>query len=227
MQVRKSDMRLREKEDIRKERRRRCEYFTWKAKRSFFTKKKKKHIWLRIKHHCESVKKHFLTWINSLQLKSWSHCVRKLNNKSALLVIKQQQHVCFTSYKLHEGSFQLKLILTRTMREVLSVISRWLISMLRPPPPLPNYGNKTSGDSGGIYWCLLFYENLSFKARLHPERSNEILSYQIEFFAWLISVRGRCCTHTRRISKHFSGFHLPRVDGTEPLEKNKQKNPQV
>ena len=41
------------------------------------------------------------------------------------------------------------------------------------------------------------------------KRSNEILSSQIEFFAWLISVRGRCCTHTRRISKHFSGFHLP------------------
>ena len=227
MQVRKYEMKRRKKEEIKKERRRRWEYGTGKTKRSFFTKKKKKTHLTEDKTSLWVCKKAFFNMNKFISVKKLIPCVRKLNNKSALLVIKQQQHVCFTSYKLHEGSSQLKLILTRTMREVLSVISRWLISMLRPPPPLPNYGNKTSGDSGGIYWCLLFYENLSFKARLHPERSNEILSYQIEFFAWLISVRGRCCTHTRRISKHFSGFHLPRVDGTEPLEKNKQKNPQV
>lgn len=52
------------------------------------------------------------------------------------------------------------------------------------------------------------------------KRSNEILSSQIEFFAWLISVRGRCCTRTRRISKTFLWFSFTWEDGTEPLEKN-------
>lgn len=50
------------------------------------------------------------------------------------------------------------------------------------------------------------------------KRSNEILSSQIEFFAWLISVRG--CTRTRRISKTFLWFSFTWEDGTEPLEKN-------
>lgn len=89
------------------------------------------------------------------------------------------------------------------MREVLSVIREWLISMLQPPPLSPNRGNKQAETVEGSIDVCSFMRTYHSRPTYGQKRSNEILSYQIEFFAWLVSFRDRCCAHTQRISKHF------------------------
>lgn len=96
-----------------------------------------------------------------------------------------------------------KLILTQTMREVLSVISRRLICILQPPLLSSNYGNKQPQKVEGSIDVCSFIRTYHSRPTYAQKRSNEILPYQIEFLTWLISV---CGGRVRRHEEHFKSF---------------------
>lgn len=101
------------------------------------------------------------------------------------------------------------------MRKVSSVISQWFICMLQSPPQSPNHGNKQAETLEGSIDVCSFMRTYHSRPIYAQKRSNEILTYQIEFFAWLISFRVRRCAHTCRIQNIFR-FPFTSEVATEP-----------
>lgn len=138
---------------------------------------------------------------------SRSHSVRKLNSDSARYVFTKQIHICAASFKLHEKlNSHLDTDHERSFKCNQPTAHQYAAATL---PLSPNYGNKQAEKVEGSIDVCSFMRIYHSRPTYAQKRSNKILSYQIEFFTWLISFRGGWLRLRTANFKRLSGFHLP------------------